>query len=149
MKIFKGRLPLWSQLTHGKAMRAPAGLAGASNYKSALLNAIVSFFGYFAFWNLDAINANFEYWVENPRSWFLPAVPWDLLGPAVRRHHVYAFAFLIVGWSLSFLMSYSVWSARRRARKSAQGQWYDKAGLTKEDLYGKSHGASKTERDKP
>ena len=146
MKIFKGDMSLWKQLTDGKAMKAPGGMADVSSYRSALFSAIDGLLGYFIFWNADAAIDNFSVWIKNPKSWFFPTTPWNLLEPAVRRHHFYAYAFLIFCSILSLLICCRIWFTRRRARKSAKGQWYDKPGLTKDDLYGNPDAPREEER---
>ena len=137
MKIFKGEMSLWKQLTNGKLMKAPGGLADTSTYKAGFFVAFDGFLAYFFVWNIDSMVTNFSGWLHNPRYWFVSDAPWNDLPANARRHHFYAYVFLIFCLFLALLIFYNVWSTRRRARKSAQGQWYDNPGLSKEDLSGK------------
>ena len=137
MKLFKGKMSLWKQLTSNRLMDGPGGLMDTSTYKATIGALYIGLFTYFIFWNGDAMTDDFRLWLRNPKLWFLSTTPWHLLKPAVRRHHFYAYVFLIFGLFVACLSFYSVWSSRRRARKSTQGQWYDKPDLTNEDLCGK------------
>jgi hypothetical protein len=140
MKIFRGEMSLWKQLTDQNSLTRPGGLLDPrpTSYAIGFRLLFIGFITYFIFFNADSISANFLGWLKNPKYWFISDAPWDALPADARRHHFYAYIFLFVNVFLAFLHFFSVWHFRRRARKSAEGQWYDKPGLTKADLYGKA-----------
>lgn len=140
MKLLRGNLSLWKQLTDKKSMTSPGGLLDSRpiSYKPGFVLLASGFVAYFIYFNADSMSANFMGWLHNPKYWFISDVAWNRLPPDARRHHFYAYVFLFVFVSLALSHFFSVWSTRRRARKSAEGQWYDRADLTKEDLYGPS-----------
>lgn len=136
MRLFKGEMSLWKQLTNDKLLFGPGGLSDLATYKASIGALTVAFVAYFFFWNIDAMHANFGEWLKHPQTWVF-TVPGQVLTPDMRRHHFYAKFWLYLGLFLAGISFRDVWRARRRARKSAKGQWYDNPGLTKEDLYGK------------
>lgn len=149
MKLFKGEMSLWAQLTDEKKMNGPGGFTDTSTYRAAVAGVILGAGMYFFFWNLVGMSGNFDDWLHHPALWLHWSPPWHEPSGAIRKYHFYALIWLFVGVGSGFVSFLGVWLTRRRARKSAQGQWYDRPDLTKEDLYGKPRGANKTNQDTP
>ena len=148
MKIFRGEMSLWKQLTDQNSMTGQGGLLDPrqTSYRAGFTLLASGLIAYFFYFNTDSMSANFMGWLHNPKYWFVSDAPWNALPPDARRHHFYAYVFLFVFTFLAFWHFFSVWSTRRRARKSAKGQWYDKPGLTKDDLYGNPDAPREEER---
>ena len=147
MKWFKGDMSVWKQLNSEKLMNGPGGLTDTSTYRAGVVMFFLGLFAYFAFWNGDAMYDDFWGWLHHPEHWLTSDVPWNELPANVRRHHGYAWTWMIICFFVSALSLFSVWTNRRRARKNAPGQWYDKPGLTKKELYGRSTQGKATKKN--
>ena len=148
MKLFKGEMSLWAQLNDVKKMNRPGGMMDPLKYRTAVVCLILGG-AYFFFWDVVDMFANFYGWLHHPALWLHWSPPWHEPPGAIRKYHFYAILWLIWCVVLAVISVLYTWSVRRRARKSARGQWYDKPGLKKEDLYGKPNGANKTKQAKP
>jgi hypothetical protein len=146
MKIFKGNMSLWAQLNDVRKMNGPGGIMDTSTYRAAIGSIAIGMFSYFIFWNIEAMTKDFGGWLKEPSLWLYWSPPWSEPPGNIRKYHFYAIMWLILSAIVALFLATSVFLTRRRARKSAEGQWYDKSGLTKADLYGPSHDRHEEER---
>ncbi len=147
MKWFKGDMSVWAQLNDDNKLDGPGGLMDTSTYRHSAVMFFLGLFAYFFFWNCDAMSDDFWGWLHHPEHWLTSDIPWNELPAKVRRDHGYARIWMIICFFVSALSLFSVWISRRRARKSAKGQWYDKEDLTKDELYGRSSQGKATKKN--
>lgn len=89
------------------------------------------FLGWIGFWGMWYIDDFFN-WVDHVQGVVRNY-------PAYKDQRFHRFlAIILPGTTMagSFVMGITIYIKKRNARKSAQGQWYDKETLSREELYG-------------